>query len=163
MYGELIQKGKFTFTTRKFYILKHQFNDITLWVCLLCFPILGNTCLVPCTLSEQALPHPQRTSLNIEKGKIIVTVLYLLFNGFSVQRRHFRVVIAHADKRCLQGISGRQFSRLRSRTRFSRSADGHWNSYEGQSSAQQTRSAYHENLSIRKTRRRMIAMAPSPL
>jgi hypothetical protein len=79
VYGELIQKGKFTFTTRKFYILKHQLNDITLGVWLLCFPILGNTCLVPCTLSEQALPLPQKTSLNIETGKSVVTALCICF------------------------------------------------------------------------------------
>ncbi len=97
MYGELIQKGKFTFTTRKFYILKHQLNDITLGVCLLCFPILGILAWSHVIfLYEQALPPPQKTSLNIETGKIVVTVLYLLFNGFSVQRRHFTVVIAHA-------------------------------------------------------------------
>ncbi len=97
MYGELIQKGKFTFTTRKFYILKHQLNDITLGVCLLCFPILWILAWSHVLfLFEQALQPPQRTSLNIETGNIVVTVLYLLFNVFSVQRRHFRFIITHA-------------------------------------------------------------------
>jgi hypothetical protein len=86
VYGELIQKGKFTFTTRKFYILKHQLNDITLGVCLLCFPILGRLAWSHVLfLYEQGLQPPQRTSLSIETGDIVVTVLYMFFNRFSVQ------------------------------------------------------------------------------